>query len=56
MSKKQQLFLLFQMQHIMNIDTRKLLYNAHIKPHIDYVSVVWDGCDEVHLKKLNSLQ
>ena len=32
------------------IDTRKLYYNAHIKPHIDYESVVWDGCGEVHLK------
>ena len=25
------------------------------KPHIDYASVVWDGCSEVHLKKLNTL-
>ena len=54
--KKQQLFLLSQLQHIINNETRKLFYNAHIKLHIDYVSVVWDGCDEVHLKKLNSLQ
>ena len=54
MSKKQ-LFLLSQLQHIVNIDTKELFYNAHIKPHIDYVSVVWDGCGEVHLKKLNSL-
>ena len=44
MSKK--LFLLSQLQHIINIDTRKLFYNAHIKPHIDYASVV-------HLKKRN---
>ena len=53
MSKK--LFLLSQLQHIINLDTRKLFYNAHIKPHIDYTSVVWDGCGEVHLNKLNSL-
>ena len=26
-----------------------------IEPHIDYASVVWDGCDEVYFKKLNSL-
>ena len=26
-----------------------------IKPHIDYASVVWDGCGEVYFKKLNSL-
>ena len=48
--EKKQLFLLSQPQHIINIDTRKLFYNAHIKPHIDYASVVWDGCGEVHLK------
>ena len=30
-------------------------YNAHIKPHVDYASVVWDGCGEVNLKQLNSL-
>ena len=53
--KKQQLFLLSQLQHIINIDTRKLFYNAHIKPHIDYVSLLWDGCGEVHSKKLNFL-
>ena len=48
--KKQQLFLLSQLQHIINIDTRNLFYNAHIKLHIDYASVVWNGCGEVHLK------
>ena len=48
------LFLLSQLQHIIGIDTRKLFCNAHTKPHIVYASVVWDGCDEVHLKKLNS--
>ena len=46
--------LLSQLQQIIIIDTRKIFYNAHIKSHIDYASV-WDGCDEVHFKKLNSL-
>ena len=49
-SMSKELFLLSQLQYIINIDT-----NAHIKPHIDYASVVWDGCGEVHLKKLNSI-
>ena len=53
--KQQQLFLLSQMQHITNIDTGKLFYNAHIKPHIDYASVVWDDCIELNLRELNSL-
>ena len=39
----------------MNIDTRKIFYNAHIKPHNDYASVVWGGCGEIHFEKLNSL-
>ena len=29
---------------IININTRKIFYNADIKLHIDYVSAVWDGC------------
>ena len=47
---KNKRFLLSQLQHIINIDTRKIVYNAHIKPHIDCASVVWDDCGEVHLK------
>ena len=33
----------------------KLFYSAHILSHINYASTLWDGCSEVHLKKLNSL-
>ena len=41
---------------IININTRKIFYNAHIKPHIHYVSAVWDDCSEEHFKKIfNSL-
>ena len=52
MSKKTHLFLLSQLQHIINSHTRKLFYNAHIKPHIDYPSVEWDGCGELHFKQI----
>ena len=41
--------------HNVDIDTRKLFFNAHIKPHIDYASVVWDGCSDLIKKRLNSL-
>ena len=37
-----------------DIDTRKLFFSAHIKPHTDYASVVWDGCSDVLKKRLNS--
>ena len=48
-------FLLSKLRYIVDIDTRKLFSNAHIKPHIDYASVVWDGCRDVLKKRLNSL-
>ena len=48
-------FLLSKLRYIVDIDTRKLFFNVHIKPHIDYASVVWDGCSDVLKKRLNSL-
>ena len=48
-------FLLSKLRYIVDIDTRKLFFNAHIKPHIDYASVVRDGCSDVLKKRLNSL-
>ena len=48
-------FLPSKLRYIVDIDTRKLFFNAHIKPHIDYASVVWDGCSDVLKKRLNSL-
>ena len=48
-------FLLSKLRYIVDIDTRKLFFNAHIKPHIDYASVVWDGCSDVFKRRLNSL-
>ena len=38
-----------------DIDTRKLFFNAHIKLHIDYASVVWDRRSDVLKRRLNSL-
>jgi hypothetical protein len=49
------LFLLSKLSQIVNTDTRRLFLHAHIKSHCDYCSTLWDGCCEVHLKKLNSL-
>ena len=48
-------FLLLKLRYIVDIDCRKLFFNAHIKPHIDCASVVWDGCSDVLRKRLNSL-
>ena len=49
------LFLLSKLQPVISLEARKLFYFAHVQSHIDYASVVWDGCDDVHLKSLNSL-
>ena len=48
-------FFLSKLRYIVDIDTRKLFFNAHIKPHIDYASVAWDGCNNVLKRRLNSL-
>ena len=48
-------FLLSKLRYIVDIDARKLFFNAHIKPHTDYASVVWDECSDVLKKRLNSL-
>ena len=48
--------LLSKLRYIVDIDTRKLFFNAHIKPHIDYASVVWERCSGVLKKRLNSLR
>ena len=40
-------FLLSKLRYNLDIDTRKLFFNAHIKPHIDCASVVWDECSDV---------
>ena len=44
-------FLLSKLRYTVDVETRKLFFNAHIKPHIDYASVVWDGCSDVLKKK-----
>ena len=42
--------LLSKLKYIVDTDTLKLFFNAHIKSHIDYASVVWGGCSDA-LKK-----
>ena len=49
------LYVLSQLKHITDENTRKIFYEAHIKCHIDYASTLWDGCSENIFKKLVSL-
>ena len=50
------LFLLSKLKYIVDTDTLKLFFNAHIKSHIDYASVVWGGCSDALRKRLNPLR
>jgi ribonuclease P/MRP protein subunit RPP40 len=49
------LFLLSKLRFFTDESTRKLFYCAHIQPHLDYASSVWDGSSDANLKRLNSL-
>ena len=40
----------------MSLDHRKLFYNAYIKPHIEYCSVVWCNISRCNINKINKLQ
>ena len=44
-----------QLRKYVDIDCRKLFFNAYLMAHINYASTVWSNASEVHLIKLNSL-
>jgi hypothetical protein len=48
-------FLLSKLRYFTDEPTRKLFYYAHVQPHLDYASSIWDGSSEANLKSLNSL-
>ena len=43
--------LLSQLRYYVNVKARKLFCSAHILSHINYASILWNGCSEVHVKK-----
>ena len=49
------IYLMSRLKHYSDQITLKTFFHAHIMPHIDYASTVWDECAEVHLKRLKSL-
>jgi len=49
------LFLLSKLKHYATFDTLKMFHNAHIMPHINYASTLWDGASNHYMKHLNSL-
>ena len=48
-------YLLSQLRIYVDIEPLRMFFYAHILPHINYASSVWDGCAEDHKLKINSL-
>ena len=47
--------LMSQLKRYVSSQTLKIFYSSHIIPHISCSSIMWDGCGETHLIKLNLL-
>ena len=45
------LFLLGQLRKYVDIDCRKLFFDAYLMAHINYASAVWSNTSKVHFKK-----
>ena len=48
-------YLLSRLRHFFNSEVCNTFFHAHIMSRINYVSNVWDGCSDVHIKKLKAL-
>ena len=45
----------FYLKYVVDTDTLKPVFNAHIKSHTDYASIVWGSCSDALKNRLNSL-
>ena len=50
------MWLLSKIRTFLSIDHRVLFYNAYIKPHLDYCSLIWSNTSNVNLNKITKLQ
>ena len=50
------LWLLSKIRTYVSIDHRLLLYNAYIKPHFDYCSMIWSNSSNANINKVTKLQ
>ena len=49
------IFQLAKIKNFLDVHSRKLFFNAHILPIIDYASTLWDSCSQTNLKLMNRL-
>ena len=50
------LWLLSQIKNYLSLEHRLLIYNAYIKTHFDYCSIVWGNSANNNINKINKLQ
>ena len=50
------LWLLSKIRIYLSIEHRVLFYNAYIKPHIDYCSLIWSNTSSTNISKITRLQ
>ena len=50
------LWLLSQIKSFSSVDDKLLFYNAYIRPHIEYCSVIWGNSTNLNIKKMTKLQ
>ena len=49
-------YIFFYDRPFLSIDHRVLFYNAYIKPHLDYYSLIWSNTSNVNINKITKLQ
>ena len=49
-------WLLSKIRIYLSIEHRVLFYNAYIKPHIEYCSLIWSNTSNVNINKITKLQ
>ena len=50
------LWLLSKIRSYLSTNHRLLFYNAYIKPHIEYCSILWSNASNININKINKLQ
>ena len=50
------MWLLSKIRTYLSTEHRLLFYNAYIKPHLDYCSLIWSNTSNLKLNKVNKLQ
>ena len=50
------LWLLSQIKSFLSVDDKLLFYNAYIRPHLEYCSVIWGNSANFNIKTMTKLQ